>query len=196
MKKNIKTDKIDKEAKTIIFRDFITTDILPPPERTDRPLRDQLECLLGAGTEPVAHVLRIITYHLSQNTSVLQKLRAEIAAVQLSPNGLPDLEQLEEMSYLTALIKEGLRLSYGVASRMPRIAPDRTLNYGDWEIPPGTAVSMTPPSIFHDENIFPDSHSYSPERFLDPVNAKGLSRCFAPFSRGTRSCLGQQYVNL
>ena len=192
MRKNIKNDALDEKVKTVIFRDFITTDILPPQERTDRALRDQLECLIGAGTEPVAHVLRIVTYHLCQSPSMLQKLRAELSAVQSHHNTIPDLEQLQKMNYLTALIKEGLRLSYGVASRIPRIAPDRTLTYGDWKIPPGTAVSMTHSSIYHDETIFPDSYSFSPERFLDTSETKGPERYFAPFGRGTRSCLGQQ----
>ena len=192
MRKNIKKDALDEKVKTVIFRDFITTDILPPQERTDRALRDQLECLIGAGTEPVAHVLRIVTYHLCQSPNILQKLRAELANIQPHHNNIPDLGQLQQTDYLTALIKEGLRLSYGVASRIPRIAPDRTLTYGDWEIPPGTAVSMTHSSIYHDETIFPDSYSFSPERFLDTSETKGPGRYFAPFGRGTRSCLGQQ----
>lgn len=185
---------LDGKVKTIIFRDFITTDILPPQERTNRALRDQLECLIGAGTEPVAHVLRIVTYHLCQSPKMLQKLRAELSGIRSNHNTIPGLEQLQELHYLTALIKEGLRLSYGVASRIPRIAPDRTLTYGDWKIPPGTAISMTHSSIYHDETIFPDSHSFSPERFLDTseTKGKGPGRYFAPFGRGTRSCLGQQ----
>ena len=193
MRNNIKNNALDEKAKTVIFRDFITTNILPPQQRTDRALRDQLECLLGAGTEPVAHVLRIITYHLCQNPPILQKLRAELTTIQPHHHSnIPDLQHLQQTTYLTALIKEGLRLSYGVASRIPRIAPDRTLTYGDWKIPPGTAVSMTHSSIYHDETIFPDSYSFSPERFLETSETKGAGRYFAPFGRGTRSCLGQQ----
>lgn len=192
MRKDIENDALDEKVKTVIFRDFITTDILPPQERTDRALSDQLECLIGAGTEPVAHVLRIVTYHLCQSPTMLQKLRAELSGVQPYHSTIPDLEQLQRINYLTALIKEGLRLSYGVASRIPRIAPDRTLTYGNWKIPPGTAVSMTHSSIYHDETIFPDSYSFSPERFLDTSKTKGPGRYFAPFGRGTRSCLGQQ----
>lgn len=192
MRKEIENGALDEKVKTVIFRDFITTDILPPQERTDRALRDQLECLIGAGTEPVAHVLRIVTYHLCQNPTILQKLRAELSGTQPYHSTIPDLEQLQRMTYLTAIIEESLRLSYGVASRIPRIAPDRILTYGDWKIPPGTAVSMTHSSIYHDETIFPDSYSFSPERFLDTSETKGPGRYFAPFGRGTRSCLGQQ----
>ena len=188
----ISKDKLNEKVKTIIFSDFITTDILPPSVRTDRALRDQLEGLLGGGTEPVAHVLRIITYHLCQNPTMLQKLRAELTSIQPSRNGIPHLDQLEKLTYLNALMKEGLRLSSGVAFRMPRIGPRST---GIREIPPGTSVSMTHPFIYHDEKIFPDSYSFSPERFLDPLETKGPERYLAQFGRGTRSCLGQQWVD-
>ena len=123
---------------------------------------------------------------------MLQTLRMDLKDIAHAHKEILALEELEKLPYLTALIAEGLRLSYGVASRMPRIAPDRTLEHGGWKMPPGTAVSMTPSSIFHDENIFPDSYSFSPERFLDPVRSKASEQCFAPFGRGTRSCLGKQ----
>ena len=75
---------------------------------------------------------------------------------------------------------------------MPRISPDRTLKYEDWKIPPGAAVSMTHSSIFHDEDIFPDSYSFTPERFLDHAQMKRSVENFAPFGRGSRSCLGKE----
>jgi cytochrome P450 len=52
---------------------------------------------------------------------------------------------------------------------------------------------MTIPDISHDENIFPDSHSFVPERWLnDPKAPDGvpLERYMVSFGRGTRSCLG------
>jgi cytochrome P450 len=55
---------------------------------------------------------------------------------------------------------------------------------------------MTIPEISHDEDIFPDSHKFVPERWLDnPVTGEGipLDRFMVSFGRGTRACLG---VNL
>ena len=188
----IKNDQFHQKLEKTIFHDFITTSLLAPSGRTDRALRDQLEALLGAGTEPTAHVLRIVTYHLCQNPAMLQNLRSELQRVQAPHNEVAELTQLQGLPYLTALIQEGLRLSYGVASRMPRIAPDRIVEYKDWKISPGTAISMTHSSIFHDENIFPDSYSFIPERFLEPEAKKRSDQYFAPFGRGPRSCLGKQ----
>jgi cytochrome P450 len=57
---------------------------------------------------------------------------------------------------------------------------------------------MTIPDLSHDENVFPDSDSFIPERWLnnpttihpitsDPVS---LDKFMVSFGRGTRSCLG------
>ena len=133
---------------------------------------------------------------------MLHNLRTELSSLgsrdrhNKNPLLPPLLEDLEKLPYLGALIQEGLRLSYGVASRMPRIAPDRALEHAGWTIPPGTAVSMTHSSLYHDETIFPNSFTFSPERFLpDAVGTKEWALkelCFAPFGRGARSCLGKQ----
>ncbi|KAL8696123.1 MAG: hypothetical protein Q9224_002960, partial [Gallowayella concinna] len=191
LNEKIRSDKLDAKTERIIFHDFKTTDKLPLSGRTDRALIRQLEGLLGAGTEPTAHVLRIVTYYLCQNPTMLQTLRTELKGITRSSNTIPKLVELEKLPYLTALVQEGLRLSYGVAARMPRIAPDRTLEYRGWKIPSGTAVSMTHSSLYHDEDIFPDSYSFMPERFLDPVQSEASELCFAPFGRGKRSCLGK-----
>ncbi|KAI9718808.1 MAG: hypothetical protein M1828_006570 [Chrysothrix sp. TS-e1954] len=185
------SNTIEEKPYKTIFRDFITTDTLPPSGRTERALRDQLEGLIGGGTEPTAHVLRLVTYHLCRNPTMLHKLRVELDGLPVSQSQHLSLQQLENLRYLTAVIQEGLRLSYGVASRMPRIAPDRILKYEDWNIPPGTPVSMTHALIFHDEAIFPDSHAFSPERFMEPGAMERIAPCFAPFQRGARSCLGR-----
>jgi cytochrome P450 len=49
--------------------------------------------------------------------------------------------------------------------------------------------------VSHDEEIFPSSFSYIPERWLDNPKApdgKQLSRYMVSFGRGTRSCVGMQ----
>lgn len=48
-------------------------------------------------------------------------------------------------------------------------------------------------SVSHDENLFPDSFTFRPERWLDAPKApdgKYLSRYMVSFGKGTRTCLG------
>ncbi|KAL2291149.1 hypothetical protein FJTKL_13811 [Diaporthe vaccinii] len=42
----------------------------------------------------------------------------------------------------------------------------------------------------HDETLFPESHKFQPERWLDLHHRKELDRGFLAFSKGSRICLG------
>jgi cytochrome P450 len=87
----------------------------------------------------------------------------------------------------------GLRLSYGVAQRSPRISPKEPLQYKDQVIPPGFPVSLDTVHMHHNEAIFPNSHEFSPERWVDENRKdteKRLDQYMVAFSRGTRQCIG------
>lgn len=127
---------------------------------------------------------------------MLQKLRTELQPVDLSSRNARKLPQLEKLPYLHAIINEGLRLSYGIVSRLARIAPDRVIEYGEWKIPPGTPVSMSSGLIHHDPNAFPQSNAFDPERWMDPAKRRRLEKYLVQFSKGTRNCLGIKCVFL
>jgi cytochrome P450 len=95
------------------------------------------------------------------------------------------------MPYLRACILEAVRLGYGLSARNPRTRKT-ALRYADYVIPAGTCVSMSIPDVSHDESIFPDSSTFSPERWLGSPALDGvpLERFMMSFGRGTRSCLG------
>jgi cytochrome P450 len=85
----------------------------------------------------------LTTFHVLSNPQVLQKLRAELEGAMPNPSETPTLASLEQLPYLTACIQEGLRLSYGVSSRLQRISPDKAMVFNggkrDWEIPAGVS---------------------------------------------------------
>jgi cytochrome P450 len=101
------------------------------------------------------------------------------------------LAALEQLPYLTGCVQESIRLSYGVSTRLQRIAPDETLVFNDgkkdWLIPPSTPVGMTSVLVHHDESIFPDSKKFLPERWIGHPN---LDKYLLSFSKGTRMCIG------
>ena len=121
------------------------------------------------------------------------KLKAELEIAMPRADDRVPLTKLESLPYLTAVIQEALRLSYGVSSRLQRISPDKPLVYTDavsrrsWKIPSGTPVGMTSVLIHHDESVFPDSYEFHPERW---IGNPGLNRYMVSFSKGSRQCLG------
>lgn len=107
-------------------------------------------------------------------------------------------QALEKLPYLTAVILEAIRLSYGIAARLPRVAPDEDLIYRGRDktyiIPRGTAIGMSTVITHHNEEIFPDSHRFLPERWLDEKGQRRTDRekYMWSFSRGSRVCVGMQ----
>ncbi|KAJ9243589.1 hypothetical protein DTO169E5_2504 [Paecilomyces variotii] len=169
-----------------IFHTMLDSD-LPPEEKSADRLIDEGQSVVGAGSETTAGTLTLITFYLLRNQTILNKLREELASV---PDAKPRLPYLEKLPYLTAVIREGLRLKVGVMSRLPRIAHE-PLQYRDWIIPPGTPVSESVYFIHQDPSIFPDPEEFIPERWLEQKkNGVRLERYLVPFSKGSRSCLG------
>ena len=93
---------------------------------------------------------------------------------------------------MTAVLMEGLRPSPGIATRIPRVTPDRNLVYDKWVIPKGTPVGMTALLMHLDGDIYPNPKSFDPDKWTDLDTRKRYEKIYAPFSRGTRSCLGMQ----
>lgn len=115
-----------------------------------------------AGTESTAKSIGIAHYHLLANPAIMQRVRVKLKTVSTSASWT-DLEQLP---YLSAVIAEANRLSFGVTARVCRIAPDEELQYKQYTIPAGTPLSMTTLSVHTDETIFPDPWAFKPERWL------------------------------
>jgi cytochrome P450 len=174
---------------------------LPLSERSTERLTEEALTIIGAGTVTTAHTLAVIFYHLLSNPDTLAQLRKELEVVYHHDN-TPTWNQLSHLPYLSAIISEGLRLSFGVSHRLQRISPDTPLQYKAYTIAPGTPISQTQMFILTDPSIFPSPNQFLPDRWLepsdrtqpdtkasypDPVEAK---KYLVPFSRGSRSCLG------
>ncbi|KXX82892.1 Trichodiene oxygenase [Madurella mycetomatis] len=197
-------DKGIDDGRTV-FGSVLQSD-LPPNEKTLQRLVEEGFSLFVAGTETVSWALTVVTYHLLTKPAILEKLTTEVRSVVDSSGQLPHWAALEKLPYLGAVIHEGLRLSYGLASRTSRIATGEDLVYrGTWTpkgrksptrveyvIPRGYAVGMSAVITHHDESIYPDSHSFIPERWLDENNQhrKELDRALLSFSKGSRGCIG------
>ena len=172
-----------------IFHELLNSN-LPPEEKSMRRMVYEGQTLIGAGTITTAHTLKTISYHLIANPNTLERLRQELAGVESELNTDIELKRLERLAYLTAVIKEGLRLGLGVSSRLQRVAPDRALTYEEWVIPAGTPVSMSSMDLHQNARIFPDPSKWRPERWLEQGAMQRLDKYFVPFSKGTRACLG------
>lgn len=58
-----------------------------------------------------------------------------------------------------------------------------------------TPVGMSSTLMHHDERIFPDSHKFIPERWLDLEQRKHLEKYMVAFTKGSRQCIGMKYAS-
>ena len=193
----IKSNTTKERSPSTIVHAILQADNLPPTEAELNHVSDEVSTITGAGLETVAQTLRSTLYYLYTNPPLLHLLRTELQHLSNNLNhetqSKPTLAQLERLPYLTAVITEGLRLSPGLATRLARIAPDRELVYdGKWVIPAGTPIGMTTLLMHWDESVYPDARRFEPNRWMDQEKKMKMEKTFAPFSRGTRICLGMQ----
>ncbi|KAK0742081.1 cytochrome P450 [Apiosordaria backusii] len=177
----------EKAGTHTIFHTLRDNQSLPPEERTLERLCGEATLLTGAGSETTAQTLTRMFFYLKHVPHTLEKLREELDATIPHENEIPSWSTLQQLPYLTAVIKESLRTSYGITTRLPRVAHEDII-YKDHVIPAGTPVSQTATFILMDPTVFPEPHIFKPERWLG--SDKKLDRYLVPFGKGSRSCLG------
>lgn len=156
------------------------------PERGS--LYEESQALLFAGADTSGNALMVAIFHLLKHPEAMEKIKAELASAWPDARSPPPaLRELEKLPYFNACIKEALRLYSGVVSGLPRIVPPEHATIDGLHVPGGTCVSMGSTFVHYNADIFPEPHTFTPERWLGDA---GLETWLVPFSRGPRACLG------
>ncbi|KAF8871027.1 cytochrome P450 [Infundibulicybe gibba] len=172
----------------IVYHHLISSKRATPSSKS---LLHEAVVLIAAGSDTVGNTCTIGTFYILENKDVHQHLFEELKSVWPDRDSHITLETLEKLPYLTAVIKESLRMSHGVVTPLPRIVPNDTVIAGV-HVPAGTSVAMGMTFMHNNPRVFPEPGQFRPERWLEP-NARILESHLVPFSKGPRSCIG---VNL
>jgi len=140
-------------------------------------LRDELMTALVAGHETTASQLAWAFERLAREPSVVSRLAGELS------NGNGD-------EYLTATIYEILRHRPVLPNAEPRLTK-KPVRIGEVEYPAGVALLASAYLVHHDPELYPEPHSFRPERFLG--SAPG-TYTWIPFGGGRRRCLGATFA--
>jgi len=152
-------------------------------------LRDQVATMLIAGHETTALALFWSLYLLAGAPAEQDRLAAEVAELDLSPERAADA--LPRLVRARAAVSEALRL-YPPAYAIVRyaIAADRA---GDLVIPPGAVVMVSPWVLHRHRGLWRDADTFDPARFLP--DAPPVDRfAYLPFGAGPRICIGAQFA--
>lgn len=146
-------------------------------------LKDELITLLFAGHETTATALAWALYWIHKEEGVKEKLLEELDS--LGPQFT--LIELTRLPYLNAVCNETLRIYPVAMLTFPRMA-EQKIDIEGYVLEPGTIVMGCIYLLHHREEIYPNSHQFRPERFLERQYA---AHEFMPFGRGARRCVGE-----
>ena len=175
----------------LIGKDVLSLMILARDETgqpmTDEELQDQMLTLLIAGHETTATALTWAFYWVYQQPEVQDKLFQELDLV-----GDCEPMNITRLPYLTAVCQETLRIYPVAPVAFPRIAksPGEIMGY---QFEENTTFFPCIYLVHHREDLYPDSHCFKPERFIERQYS---AYEFLPFGGGSRLCLGHALAML
>ncbi|OTB07521.1 hypothetical protein M426DRAFT_239774 [Hypoxylon sp. CI-4A] len=171
--------------------------------RKDHPQLDDagiiamlMSAISGAG-DTTATTITAVLFNLIKNPTVMIKLQDELSKAELPD--IPQFSQVNKLPYLSAVIKEGMRLFPVSNWPLERLVPAGGVTIAGMFFPEGTSVGCLPLTVHHNVKVFgEDAHIYRPERWLIPDREKlrQMEAAHMGFSRGRRNCMGSNIATL
>ncbi|KAF2729301.1 cytochrome P450 [Polyplosphaeria fusca] len=156
--------------------------------------------ILG-GADTTAILLKALLYHILKTPRVHTLLTTELRSAP-ALSFPPSHSALAPLPYLSACIKEALRIHPVVGHILERVVPASGLQLADGTmLPPGTIVGINPWVLTRNTDVYgPRTEEFVPERWMrgagegeDEFEArmKGMREADLGFGGGNRTCLGR-----
>lgn len=154
----------------------------------DKQVRDEAMTLFLAGHETTANAMAWTLYLLAQHPDVRARLEEEVDALGRAPT----YEDLKQLPYTLAVLKEAMRL-YPPAYILSRRATEE-VELGGHRLRKHTIVILNVLGIHRRADTFPDPERFDPTRFLNDAE-RSFPRCaYMPFGAGPRICIGNHFA--
>src|SRR6476661_6244948 len=161
----------------------------------DVNIRYQINTFLIAGHETTSGMLSCTLYALLKHPDVLKKAYEEVDRV-LGPDidARPTYQQVTQLTYITQILKEALRLwppapAYGIAP-----LKDETIG-GKYKLKKNTFVTVLVLALHRDPSVWgPNPDAFDPENFSREAEAKRPINAWKPFGNGQRACIGRGFA--
>jgi cytochrome P450/NADPH-cytochrome P450 reductase len=162
----------------------------------DVNIRYQINTFLIAGHETTSGLLSYTLYALLKHPDILKKAYEEVDRV-LAPdiNAKPTYQQVTQLTYITQILKEALRLwppapAYGI---MP--LKDESVGGGKYKLRKGTFITILVTALHRDLSVWgPNPDAFNPENFSREAEAARPVNAWKPFGNGQRACIGRGFA--
>ena len=157
-------------------------------------LTSEFLMLVGAGVETTSHYILNCLILLNNHPEVLKKLKEEIDT-NLKNDDDYNFDKINSLPYLTAFIKECLRMGHPLPlGLMKQLEVDCILD--GVSFPKNTIFLNGLALNFVKEKYFPNADKFDPERWLKDGIVQDDPSSFIPFSIGPRNCIGAQFAQM
>jgi cytochrome P450/NADPH-cytochrome P450 reductase len=161
----------------------------------DVNIRYQINTFLIAGHETTSGLLSCTLYALLKHPEVLKKAYEEVDRV-LGPDiaAKPTYQQVTQLTYITQILKEALRLwppapAYGISPLQ-----DETIG-GKYKLKKNTFITVLVLALHRDPGVWgPNPDAFDPENFSREAEAARPVNAWKPFGNGQRACIGRGFA--
>ena len=189
-----KEDPVDgEEPMWYTLRNVIDPDTGAP--LNDKGMISEIGTMVMAGMHTTGHQLAWILAYLAAHDHVTDRLLKE-----LRENGLygshsvdVDFEILGKLSYLNAVIKEGMRIAHIIMVHINRVVAEDMVIMG-YRVPKGTFLCIPGNRWIGADQDWKDHEAFRPERWLSGEDLS--NKRYFPFLYGPRDCAGQKLAML
>src|ERR1700731_795684 len=170
-------------------------DRLTGEQLDDVNIRYQINTFLIAGHETTSGLLSCTLYALLKHPDVLKKAYEEVDRV-LGPDldAKPTYHQVTQLTYITQILKEALRLwppapAYGISP-----LSDETIG-GKYKLKKNTFITVLVLALHRDASVWgPNPDAFDPENFSREAEAARPVNAWKPFGNGQRACIGRGFA--
>ncbi|KAI6497010.1 hypothetical protein PoMZ_05916 [Pyricularia oryzae] len=162
---------------------------------SDSSIIDNLITFLIAGHETTSGMLSFAFYLLLKNPTAYRKAQQEID--DLCGREPITVEHLSKMPYITAVLRETLRL-YSTIPAFVVEAIEDTVVGGKYAIPKNHPIFLMIAESHRDPKVYgDDAQEFKPERMLDGQferRNREFPNSWKPFGNGMRGCIGRAFA--
>jgi cytochrome P450 len=158
---------------------------------SDSEVKAQCKDLVFAGTDSTGMNLATIIRNLVIYPEKYERLRREVNDNIASGS---NAQEAQALTYLNAVVKEGLRISMANPTRLPHVVPRGGWSFKDTHFPAGTLVGCSGYELHFNPIVFSNPRDFIPERWLNPTEE--MSKYWFAFGAGSRACIARNLATL
>ena len=161
----------------------------------DVNIRYQCNTFLIAGHETTSGLLSFTIYFLLKHPQVLARACAEVDRVLgPDPSVKPTFAQVNQLTYVTQVLKESLRLWPTAAAYAFYPYKDSVIG-GQYKLKRRHTILLLAPMLHRDKSVWGgQAEAFDPDNFTREAEAARPANAYKPFGNGQRACIGRQFA--